>query len=92
METDMIKLGNYSTDDLRQYSCYFFKELRKVVTIGPLPGQEGDSADMYQQNAGSEDEARKMVTESLGPGWFLKPFQANRLKINKSTEFSPSIK
>lgn len=75
----MINLGTYETDDCRQYSCRFFKKDRKVVAIGPLPTRTDECVDTLRGYADTEEEARKNITETLGPGQFVETLSVDGL-------------
>lgn len=66
----MIKrLGEYHTQDGEHYDCIFYPKKKIAKAIGPLPkfgiGSRGPKVEV---TAESEEEARRKLSERLGPG------------------------
>lgn len=80
MKVTMINLGTYETWDRRQYACRFFKEERIFVVLGPLQALHRIFFRIFRDYAETEEKARKNISDTLGPGWFIEALSANELR------------
>jgi len=69
----MIKnIGLYVTKDGLSYDCQFIPEENLAQAVGPLPppGQVGVRGVAFTVKANSEEEARQLLAEMIGPGHY----------------------
>lgn len=63
----MILLGKYTTRK-NSYDCHFIPDERKVQAVGPLPTRVGVRGPVFEAEATSEEEARKIIQRAIDSG------------------------
>lgn len=67
----MKQLGTYQTKNGEMYDCIFYPKEEFAKAIGPLSDGTCARSPIVNVPATSEEEAKKKLSEKLGPGRFI---------------------